>query len=95
MGGGKGSRMTSYSAVCAFLSDLGGVRAAGAAPAMVDRSQWRLGDDTLIVEAGADGRVRVSRVVVESASVDRVLDLLGDFQSRRQGAPGRRPLNPP
>lgn len=83
--------MTVYGSITAFLAEIGAVPL-GTSDAL--RSEWRLGDNVLVVTAQPSGAVRVARVIVESPSVDRVMDVLGELHAGRspqvRGDPRRR-----
>jgi len=76
--------MTAYGSITAFLAELGAVQIG---PGQDLISEWRLGNEVLVVSARPGGAVRVARVLVESPSVDRVMDALGELHAGRTAGP--------
>jgi hypothetical protein len=74
--------MTSYDAALVFLEKIGAVRAPDGPEPVQRRSTWRLGTTTLIVSEPARGGIRVDEVLVSSASVAEVLEVIGDLHAR-------------
>ncbi len=79
--------MTSYNAALVFLEKIGAVRVPDGPAPIRRRSAWRLGNTTLIVSEPAEGGIGVDEVLVSSASVATVLEVIGDMHARHV-APG-------